>query len=277
MSERAPGDHFSGVAGSYAEFRPTYPRELFELVASLAPRRGRVWECGAGSGQATIALADFFDRVIATDISAAQVARGPAHPKVEWIVAPAEHVPIESGTVDLVAVAQALHWFDFHAFFAECRRVAAPNAVLAAWTYGSPSMEGDVGRALSDFMYGDDGIGPYWPPERHHIHAEYETIPFPFERIETPRMELVHEWVAPQVIGYLRSMAATARYIEAHGRDPVDRFEERLAALWPAREARRIAWPLIIRALVIPSVASAASEVEGPNVSVERPATLPRR
>jgi SAM-dependent methyltransferase len=248
MSERASGDHFSGVAASYAEFRPTYPRELFELVASLAPRRGTVWECGAGSGQATIALAEFFDRVIATDISAEQIARAPAHPRIEWLVAPSEKAPIESGTIDLVAVAQALHWFDFEAFFAECRRVAAPGAVLAAWTYGSPSMQGEAGRALSDFMYGDAGIGPYWPPERHHIHAEYQTIPFPFERVDTPRMELVHEWVPAQVIGYLRSMSATARYIKAHGRDPVDAFEERLSGVWPDGEARRISWPLIIRA-----------------------------
>jgi ubiquinone/menaquinone biosynthesis C-methylase UbiE len=248
VSERAPGDHFSGVAASYAEFRPTYPTELFDLVASLAPRRGVVWECGSGSGQATPGLAARFERVIATDVSAAQIAQAPALPNVEWIVAPAENVPIASRTVDLIAVAQALHWFTFKAFFAECRRVAVPGAAFAAWTYGSPAMEGEIGRVLLDFMYGDEGIGPYWPPERDHIYSEYESIPFPFERIVTPKMELAHSWTREQVIGYLRSMSATARFIKVKGHDPVDRFRRELPRVWADDEPRRIAWPLIVLA-----------------------------
>jgi SAM-dependent methyltransferase len=248
VSERAPGDHFSGVAASYAEFRPTYPPELFDLVASLAPRRGTVWECGAGSGQATPGLAERFELVIATDVSAAQIAQAPALSNVEWIVAPAEKVPIASGTVDLIAVAQALHWFDFDAFFAECRRVAAPRAVFAAWTYGAPAMDGEIGRVLLDFMYGDEGIGPYWPPEREHIHQEYRSIPFPFGRIETPKMELAHLWTREQVTGYLRSMSATARFIKTRGSDPVERYEREIAGVWSDGEPRRIAWPLIVLA-----------------------------
>lgn len=251
MSERAPGDHFSGVAASYAEFRPTYPPELFDLVASLAPRRGTAWECGAGSGQATPGLAERFERIIATDVSAEQISQAPVLPNVQWIVAPAESVPIASGTVDLIAVAQALHWFNFDAFFAECRRVAAPGAAFAAWTYGSPAMEGETGRVLLDFMYGDEGIGPYWPPERDHIYREYESIPFPFTRISTPKMELAHLWTREQVAGYLRSMSATARFIKAKGYDPVERFEREIPRVWSDDGPRRIVWPLIVLAGVV--------------------------
>jgi SAM-dependent methyltransferase len=255
----ARGDHFSGVAKSYADFRPTYPAELFDYVASLAPRRGRVWECGAGSGQATVQLAKRFAHVIATDVSAQQIAQAPQVLNVEWIVAAAEKVPIADGSIDLVAVAQALHWFEFDRFYAECRRVAAPGCVIAAWTYGSPSMEREMGKLLSDFMYGSDAIGPYWPPERDHITREYRTVPFPFERITTPRMELVEEWTPAQVAGYLRSMSATARYVRQKGSDPVPDFEAAAAELWPDAEPRRIWWPLIILAGVIPSEARSLS------------------
>lgn len=259
MSEPAPrGDHFSNVAESYAAFRPTYPPELFDYVASIAPRRDRAWDCGCGSGQATLPLAERFERVIATDVSARQIAQAPSHPGIEWHVAPAEHVPIADGSIDLVTIAQALHWLDFDRFYAECRRVASPGAAIAAWTYGSPSMEGAVGRALSEFMYGDAALGPYWPPERDHVTHEYRTIPFPFERIDAPRMELVHHWTPAQVAGYLRSMSATARYVQANGRTPVPDFENELAALWPDGAPRRIAWPLVILAGRIARTGSAS-------------------
>ncbi|HVE65577.1 MAG TPA: SAM-dependent methyltransferase, partial [Thermoanaerobaculia bacterium] len=44
MSLRFP-DHFSGVAGAYAEFRPRYPEALFEWLAGLAPGRELAWDC----------------------------------------------------------------------------------------------------------------------------------------------------------------------------------------------------------------------------------------
>ncbi len=57
-------DHFTAVAGQYAAFRPSYPDELFDWLASIAPQRKLAWDCGAGSGQATAALASRFERVL---------------------------------------------------------------------------------------------------------------------------------------------------------------------------------------------------------------------
>jgi 2-polyprenyl-3-methyl-5-hydroxy-6-metoxy-1,4-benzoquinol methylase len=97
-------DHFSAVAAPYAEFRPSYPPELFGFVLTLPARRRRAWDCGAGSGQATIDLAVGFDEVLASDASAKQVARAARHPKVSWMVARAEAAPIAGASVDLVVV-----------------------------------------------------------------------------------------------------------------------------------------------------------------------------
>ena len=59
-------DHFAAVASSYADFRPTYPRSLFTWLASLVPQHELVWDCAAGSGQASVDLATHFARVVAT-------------------------------------------------------------------------------------------------------------------------------------------------------------------------------------------------------------------
>ena len=243
---KASGDHFSSVSSAYAAFRPRYPSELFEFVSSLPRLRCRAWDCGAGSGQASADLAEYFDEVVATDISAKQLAQAPPHPKIRWLVAPAESTPLASASIDLTAVAQALHWFHHAKFYAEVRRVSASGAAIAAWTYGPPRMEGAVGKALDRIMY--ETVGPFWPPERRFVEEEYRSIPFPFDRIPAPAMTLEESWTLPHLAGYIRSWSATARYISARGVDPVTAFEAEARAEWPGDEARSIVWNLAVLA-----------------------------
>jgi SAM-dependent methyltransferase len=243
----APADHFSGVSGLYANFRPRYPDALIDFVASIAPSRHLAWDAGAGSGQASVPLKARFRHVIATDISSEQIARARHHVLIDWHVAPAEDVPmIANESVDLVTVAQALHWFDHPRFYAEVRRVAVPGGAIAAWTYAPAKMEGEVGAILHRYMYED--VGAYWPPERRFVENEYRDIPFPFDRIASPALSLENDWAVDHVAGYLRSMSATARYVEQHGTDPVVAVEGELREAWGSSTTRRIIWPLTILA-----------------------------
>ncbi|HXD47779.1 MAG TPA: methyltransferase domain-containing protein [Gemmatimonadaceae bacterium] len=242
----APPDHFSAVAGAYAAFRPSYPPELFEYIASIAQRRRRAWDCGAGSGQATLALAEVFDEVAASDLSGEQIALAPAHPRVGWFVAAAEAAPLADGSIDLVAVAQALHWFDHARFYDEVRRVAAPGAAIAAWSYGPPTIDGDVGAVLDRLMF--ETLRDDWPPGRRFVEQHYQAIPFPFERMAAPVLELAREWTVDEVIGYARSWSGTVRYIKRVGVDPVEAIEPALRGVWGRPSRRAITWPLTMLA-----------------------------
>ncbi|PYQ63818.1 MAG: SAM-dependent methyltransferase [Acidobacteria bacterium] len=243
-------DHFSGVSPAYAEFRPGYPKELFDWLAGLPPRRDLAWDCGTGSGQAAVALASRFDRVIATDASAGQIAAASPHQRVDYRVASAQASGIESGSVDLVAVAQALHWFDTSAFFAEARRVLRPDGAIAAWTYGNPRVDDPrADEILWRFTTGT--IGPWWPPERELVDSGYRTIDFPFAEVEAPGFEMEARWTLPELLGYIGTWSGVARFRAARGGDP-DPLEELAKALDPAwgapRSHRRIMWPLAVRA-----------------------------
>ncbi len=243
----SPADHFSSVSAAYSAFRPRYPAALIDYFASLAPRRRIAWDCGAGSGQATVDIARRFEFVVGTDLSADQLARASSDPSVGLAACSAERAAIRSDSIDAIAVAQALHWFANDAFYAEVKRVASgPDAAIVAWTYAAPRMEGDVGEVLRRFMF--DDIGSYWPPERKYVDSEYRTIPFPFERIDAPPFSLENDWTLPQIAGYMRSMSATSRYVKANGVDPVVAVEAELHAIWQDGAPRRIVWPVIVLA-----------------------------
>ncbi len=239
-------DHFSGHASDYRTFRPTYPPELFTFLASVAPARDLVWDCGTGNGQAAVILAGHFRRVFATDASAEQVKNATPHPNVEYAVAPAERCPLASGSADLVTVAQALHWFDIDRFFAEVRRVCKPGGVVAVWSYDLHSVNADVDPVLDRLQ--SEFVGPYWPPERALVDAGYRTIPFPFTEIPSPRLEMTTSWDLPTLVGYMNTWSATKRFEKANGFNPLDRLSEAFAAAWgePAT-VRTVRWKLAIR------------------------------
>ncbi len=240
-------DHFSEVASDYADARPTYPSALFDWLASRCSQHELAWDCGAGSGQASIALAAHFARVIATDASAAQVARAAPHLRVDYRVAPAERSGLDAGCADLVTVAQALHWFDLDRFWQEVRRVARPGALFAAWTYGPLHVEGDEVDALVQRFRAF--IAPWWPDERRHVENGYRELPFPFERLDAPVFAIEASWSVERLLGYLRSWSSVARFRQARGEDPVQQFEAALRAAWGASDLERgIRWPITVLA-----------------------------
>jgi SAM-dependent methyltransferase len=119
----------------YAGARPDYPDEMFEYLDSLCFAHGLAWDCATGTGQAAIPLAGRFGAVVATDSDHGQLSQARAHPRVYYAHARAERAPLPEGSVDLVSVAQALHWFDLPAFFTEAGRALRPGGLLAAWCY----------------------------------------------------------------------------------------------------------------------------------------------
>ncbi|KAB8182953.1 methyltransferase domain-containing protein [Lysobacter maris] len=247
MAPERFNDHFSGVAEAYAAARPGYPDALFEALAAVVSAGARVWEPGCGSGQATRGLAARFAHVHATDPSGEQLARhwanGPGG-NVDLAVEPGERTVLDGASVQLVAVAQALHWFDRPRFFEECRRVLAPGGVLAAWGYADfLPPEGMVG-AVADYRR---RIARYWPPERAEVDQAYAGYDWPFPPLPAPELWLEADWSLPRFLHYLASSSARARCLEATGKDPVAAHAGALAQAWgDPDEARRISWPLFL-------------------------------
>jgi SAM-dependent methyltransferase len=239
-------DHFSGHATEYAKFRPHYPDEMFQYLASISSRHELAWDCATGNGQAAMGLARHFDRVIATDASAQQIERAEPDDRISYRVAPAEASGIDSAVVDLILVAQALHWLDLDAFFAEAKRVLKDDGALAISSYNVLKISPEIDAIIWKFYR--ETTGPFWPPERELVETDYKSIQFPFPELLPIRFEMREELNLHQLAGYLRTWSATQKFIAARGFDPVDSLVEELGGVWKDREQmRETKWPLHLR------------------------------
>lgn len=242
-------DLFSTQAGDYARYRPHYPAALFRQLSRLCEQHELAWDCGAGNGQAAVALAPFFAKVMATDPSDKQLAQAVPHEKVEYRRATAEDSGLERESVDLITVAQAFHWFRQEAFFEECRRVAKPSCLLAVWCYElaeiSPEVDAAVMRLYRDIL------GPFWEKERKLVEEGYRNERFPFPELgagEVPDCTMHAEWLMPDLIGYLGTWSALQKYVKEKGEDPRHSLIPGLQKAWGDQALpKTVSWPLSLR------------------------------
>jgi SAM-dependent methyltransferase len=236
-------DHFSVIATQYALGRICYPRELFEFLTRQCRSYDLAWDCATGSGQAAVDLARTFSRVIATDISRNLLALAVPHPTISYREAAAEGAPIESNTVDLITVAQALHWFNPGEFWQEAQRVLKTDGVFAFWGYNWPVVSPGVDEALGRLR---QELAPLWPERSAILHQEYRTMAPPFREIESPSFEAAAFWDCDDYLAHLRSWSASRYHREQTGEDLIGTFAPSFKKAWTAEKVR-VSWPLIFK------------------------------
>lgn len=237
-------DHFSDASDDYARYRPTYPAELFDYLAAVAPATKNAWDCATGSGQAAVVLGEHFDTVLATDASATQVESAQPHANVEYAVASAEESGLPADSVDLITVGQAYHWFDAARFASEAKRVLHGEGVLAIWCYETCSVNSQCDDIVVHLY--SDLTGEFWPPERALIEDGYRGVELPGAQLEAPEFEMVIDWSVDDMLGYLGTWSACRRYAAAHGQDPVAMISDALREAWGSGE-RTVRWPMRLR------------------------------
>lgn len=235
-------EHFSEQSEDYLSYRPQYPKELFLYFQTQVSEHQVVWDCGTGNGQAAVELAKIFQKVIATDISQAQLQQAVKKENIVYQCSPAEKTNIASQSVDLVTVAQALHWFSFEPFYQEVRRVLKPNGWIAAWCYSLGQVTPEIDE-LTQKLYRQLP----WPSERHYIEEKYETIPFPFYKIKTPSFQIEKNINFEQFIGYLNTWSAVKEYMKHEENNPIDALVLELEKAWGGTQVRRyMRWHLYL-------------------------------
>ena len=223
---------------------------MFSYLASLCDRHDLAWDCGTGNGQAALGLAGHFAAVLATDASAEQLAHAHPHPRVTYRRTREAASELPSASADLVAAAQAFHWFDAAAFFGEARRVARPAGVVAIWCYGLPRVSPEIDSRLRRFH--DTTVGPDWPSGRTQVTALYRTVAFPFAEPAAPAFTIERSLELTDFGRYVGTWSAVARHRARTGRDPVPDLLQQLLPAWGPSTARPVTWPIGLRVGRVP-------------------------
>lgn len=261
--QRSFKDLFSHASADYQRYRPHYPEALFDQLRRECLGQGLAWDCACGTGQAASRLSEHFRLVVATDASTKQIEQAQhtqraqidecagsvetaSAARVQFRIANAEASGLADGSVDLITVAQALHWFDRPRFYREAERVLRAGGLLAVWCYSLARSDPPL-DAIVDHLY-HDIVGPYWPAERRWVETGYRDIDFPFAELEFGPFQMSSEWRLEQLLGYLATWSAVRRFREAIGEDPIAQIAPELAAAWgDAARPRRFTWPLHLR------------------------------
>jgi ubiquinone/menaquinone biosynthesis C-methylase UbiE len=97
---------------------------------------------------------------------------------ITYDVFPAEKANIQDNSVDLIIVAQAVHWFDFELFYQEVRRVGTRNnGIIAVWSYGIHKINPEVDKISEKLTVEGEILGNYWPPETKYVKRRLQNNP----------------------------------------------------------------------------------------------------
>ena len=240
-------EYFNVRSNDYKKYRPVYPKGLFDFLADTAPANDLAWDCGCGTGQATAALSDYFDKVIGTDVSKGQIKNAIKKPNIIYKVTSEKNSELKNKSVDLVTCAQSLHWLDLNKFYKEVKRVLKPDGIIAVWTYNlfriNKEIDGLIDKLYFDIIYS------YWPEQRKHVETGYKELEFPFTKMSTPQFSMEAEWSLDQLIGYLNTWTGVQNYIEFEAFNPLEFIEKELQTIWKKNKSKKkkIVWPLTLK------------------------------
>jgi len=237
---------FSCEPSKYNKYRLQYPSSLFEFLHKITNNAKIVLDCGAGSGQAALGLAKCFNEVIATDLSFNLLKQGPQIKNIWYVQANAEQLPIRNHSVELVTIAQAIHWFNLEFFYNEVKRVLKPKGIIAAWCYNKATVNLEV-DSIIDVIYKKISGSDVPSLQRKYVHDGYSTLPFPFIPVEHPNFEISMQWNFHELLGHIETWPGLIDYRKKFGDQIKNEFRDTLLNVWGNPEQKKsINWSIYL-------------------------------
>lgn len=248
------------VSSAYANYRPEYPRSLFAGLASMSPNTGLAWDVACGTGQATSLLADFFDKVVGSDQSVTQLEHAVRRADKIWYKeCSAEEsqedirakLGIELLSVDLITVAQALHWIDPKPFFENAKHFLRPGGLIAIISYNWPTFPENPLLTELVLQMANEVLAPYWAPRCKDVGNHFRDIEFPFEIVvdgyDKPYTSMEATWTLEVMFGNIRSWSGYQSALkELNGEDPLDQIKQEMTEAWGSSEHYQVIYPIYL-------------------------------
>uniref|UniRef100_A0A8C5R3C2 Methyltransferase type 11 domain-containing protein n=1 Tax=Leptobrachium leishanense TaxID=445787 RepID=A0A8C5R3C2_9ANUR len=216
-------------ASYYQKFRFSPPQEIQDLIFSYMGERltkpyGFAVDVGCGTGQSTRILVPYFEKILGTDISPAQIdeaEKADDFPNLTYSACPAEELPVDDASVDLVTACAAVHWFDTEKFLKEVDRILKPRGCLAFFTY-VPDMEvhyKDRSEQLTKvFSKVQDALDPYVNDKVYHVKTGYKDIFDAIPYTDKKRVEKITvkmPMTVAEVLGLMQTFSMYQSFLKA--------------------------------------------------------------
>lgn len=231
---------FDAWAGEYDRYRPGYPAELFETIQSRLglPPRPLVVDLGAGTGRASLAMAELGWRVTAVEPGKPMLDQLRARAANEGLVvstvqATAETTGLAPASADLATAAQSFHWFDHDAALVEMARIVKPGGGIALfWNVRDGERSPFVAdyHALLEETFGEADTGQYLQAGRETGHDRTRSAIQGAGGFGDPEL-LTLEHVVQTTAGSFIGMAFTASYVRSLPPEEQDRFRISLGGI----------------------------------------------
>lgn len=233
---------FGHAADEFQRYRPDYPQSLYDRILSeiSTENRRRAMDLGAGTGIVTAHLVPHFREVIAVEPDAGMAAKiAELLPGVSIRNVTAEDCVLEPDTVDLISIANALHWMDAERVFANARSWLRAGAILAIFDRPLPK----AGSAIDAVTLGQLR-GP-WKPHRDprlrrdlNWEAQLRAAPG-FSLADEQKFEYVVPMTPRDYAGFWRSTSYGSAYALAL-RDPESYWSDLESQFAPAASGETI-------------------------------------
>ncbi|XP_013925294.1 PREDICTED: putative methyltransferase DDB_G0268948 [Thamnophis sirtalis] len=212
----------------YKKYRFSLQENLQAVVLAFLKKKVKCFQLGVdvgcGSGQNTILLAKHFEKVVGTDVSEAQIeeAKRAEHPlNVSYLASPAETLPFEDNSVDLITAFSAVHWFDIPNFMKEMDRILKPSGcfILCSNTLDMQWHYGDKSEKLTEiFKEIQAQLLPYTHERVKFVADDYKAIfdavPFQDKERITDIVDKIPKTVT-ELMGYLQTFSMYHSFLKA--------------------------------------------------------------
>ncbi|XP_072173419.1 putative methyltransferase DDB_G0268948 [Diadema setosum] len=225
------------LAKNYALYRPGIPDGVTDTVLQLADvkldgnRSTLVVDVGCGSGQFTRSLARHFDRALGCDVSQAQIdeaKRQNRQSHVDYCVSPAETLPVEDSSVDVITASSAAHWFEYPAFFQEVDRVLRPGGCVVVLAtvrktihHRDAATEEQLLECKDKYM---NALNEYRLIPRDTLVKFYEDLNFPSYEMKRDAVGEDLNFTASDYVNFMKTVSYSLKYTERHPESKL--FEE---------------------------------------------------
>ncbi|MTI31623.1 class I SAM-dependent methyltransferase [Xanthovirga aplysinae] len=219
------------AAKRYAKGRPYYHKIVVNKIKNklkLEDKLDHVADIACGTGLSTIPLLDISKKITATDIAKQMLNLAPKNNKIDFIVAPAEDLPIESNSIDLITVSSGIHWLKIDEFLNEAARILKAEGWLIIYNNWFTGEMKDNSQFSTWFK--EDYLKSYPSPPRNNQYdwGENNLRLHGFERLdlETFTNEIVLNKL--ELIQYLLTQSNIISVVEK-GNNEIGEIENRLS------------------------------------------------